>query len=241
MRKEERHQIKRDELVTVLERATAYLEVNILRVSLIAGAVVVLTLGGFGLRAWLGAREEKASSLIGQIMQTYRSPVALSLEALQQAPPGSRAFGSVDERSRKVIEMADELLSHYGMSRSAPKALYYKALALNDMNKPDEAAKSLKEVLERHPEDFLAPMARYQLARILEARGNPSEALIQFQALVEDSRALFPREEGLLGVARCQETLGRKEEALKTYRKIVSDFPESDYQFEARKKVDELS
>ncbi len=241
MRKSERHQIKRDELVTILERATTYFEENVFQVSVIAGVVVVLVLGGFGLRSWLGTREERASSLIAQIMQTHRAPIALSMEALQQAPPGGRAFGTTEERDRKILELADELLSRHGMSASAPKALYYKAMALNDMKKPDDAVKALQEILERHPKDFLAPMARYQLARIREAQGNPSEALIHFQALAEDRRGLFPREEGLLGVARCQENLGRKEEALKTYRKIVNDYPDSDYQFEARRKVDELS
>jgi TolA-binding protein len=42
-------------------------------------------------------------------------------------------------------------------------------------------------------------------------------------------------------VGRCQEALGRTSEALKTYRKIVSEFPGSEYQAEAKKKVDELS
>ena len=61
------------------------------------------------------------------------------------------------------------------------------------------------------------------------------------QALAEDAQSFFPREEGLMGVARCQEALGRRGDALKTYQKIVSDFPNSDYQFEAKKKVEELS
>jgi TolA-binding protein len=41
-------------------------------------------------------------------------------------------------------------------------------------------------------------------------------------------------------VARCQEALGEKEEARQTYRRSLADFPDSDYQLEARRRLEEL-
>ncbi len=136
---------------------------------------------------------------------------------------------------------ADDILRRYGSSRAAPRARYYKALALASLRKFDDAAKTLEEFLHQSPRAVLAPMARFELAQVREAQGNTGEALLQFQALAEDPRGLFPREEGLMGVARCQEALGRKDEAKKTYEKIISDFPGSEYAGEARSRVQDLS
>ena len=241
MKKSERHQIKRDDLVTAIERGTFYVEHHARRLIIAAGAVVVLAAAVFGGRLWWTGREAKASFLLGEIIHAYRATVSTTLDSLQQATPGSRTYATVEEKNLAVVKLADEILTRYGSTASAPKALYYKGLALSEMKKSDEAGKILEDLLARYPGDFLAPMARYELARLKESRGNPSEALIQYQALAEDAQSFFPKEEGLMGVARCQETLGRKSDALKTYQKIVSDFPDSDYQFEAKKKVDELS
>jgi len=240
VKKSERHRAKRDELVTVFERAHLYVEENLRQVGLAAAGAVLLVLGSLGVLRWTDARAEKASFLLGRMIQAYRAPLALSPEA-QQAPPGTPTYGTAEERDTKVIEMADDLMARFGSSKAAPKALYYKALGLGSQKKYDDAAKVLGELLRRYPRDFLAPLARYQLARVREAEGNPAEALIHFQALAEDSRGLFPREEGLIGVARCQEEIGKSDEALKAYRRILSEFPDSEYAGEARSKIDQLS
>ncbi len=241
MKKTERHQIKRDELVTVLERGTAYVEENARRIGVLVGGVVLVAVVSLGARYFISGREGKASLLLGQIIQARHAPISVSLDALQQAASSGPSFTSTEDRDRKIVQLADEILSRYPSSHAAPGALYYKGLSLSGLKQADEALKTLQELVGSHPDDFLAPLARYQLAHMREAQGNAAEALTQYQALADDSRSFFPREEGLMGVARCQEALGHKDEALKTYRRIVSDFPDSDYQFEAKKKVDELS
>src|SRR6266581_2805199 len=241
MKKTERHQIKRDELVTAIEKGTFYVEHHARRIGIVTVGLVVLAAAVFGVLTWWAGREEKASFLLGRIIQTYGAPLTTSLEALQQAAPATKTFASGEEKDQEVLKLADQILTLYGSSRTAPKALYYKGLALSDLKKADEADKVLQELLTKYPGDFLAPLARYELAHLKEAQGNQAEALIQYQALAESEQGFFPKEEGLMGVARCQEALGRKSEALKTYRKIVNDFPDSDYQFEAKKKVEDLS
>ena len=240
MKKSERHRAKRDELVTVFERISAYTETHLREVALVAAGVVIAVLSGLGVSSWVEGRNERSSFLLGELIQAYRAPLALSPEA-QQAPAGVVTYASAGERDDKVIEIADDILARYGGSKAAPKALYYKALALTGERRYEDAAKTLDEFLRRYPGDFLAPLARFALARVKEAQGNPAEALIQFQALADDSGGAFPREEGLLGMARCQEAMGKKEEALKIYRRILSDFPNSAYDAEARSKVDQLS
>lgn len=240
MKKSERHRVKRDELFTVFERVTLYVEENLRQVGLVAALGLVALLGTLGVMTWMENRAENASFLLGQLIQTYRAPLALSQEA-QQAPAGVITYATAEERAEKVIEQANDILARFGSSRMTPKALYYKALALAGEKKYDDTAKVLDELLARYPRGLLAPMARYELARVREEQGNPREALIHFQALADDAATFFPKEESLMGVARCQEELGNRDEALKIYRKILSDFPNSDYQGEIKSKVDQLS
>src|SRR5438552_16675132 len=129
MRKSERHRVKRDELVTVFERIHVYIEENLRRVALMAAIGIGLLLAILGVWSWLDGREQSASFLLARMMEAYRAPLAFSQEA-QQAEPGSTTYASGAERDQKVIELADDLLARFGSTRAAPRALYYKALAL---------------------------------------------------------------------------------------------------------------
>jgi TolA-binding protein len=239
MRKDERHQIKRNDLATVLEWTADYVATNRRRVAFAAIALVAAFMAALGVRSWLASRAAAASFLAGEMIQTYRSPVAAALEDLPPAA-GVRTFGTPEERDARVLEYAEAILARYGRTAAAPKALYYKGLSLSGLGREEEARAALEELLRRHPRDFVAPLARLHLGRSLAAAGRPGEALVHYLAVADDTRGGFPREEGLLGVARCQEALGEKEEARQTYRRILADFPDSDYQLEARRRLEEL-
>src|SRR5262249_3925631 len=154
--------IKRDELATALGRGTFYIEHNARRIALFTLGLVVVAIGVFGARAWWTGREERSSSLLGQIIQTYRATVTTSLDALQQAEPGAKSFTSVEAKDEQVVKLADEVLKGYGGSGAAPKAMYYKGLALSEMKKPADAEKVFQELVSKHPADFIAPLARYE-------------------------------------------------------------------------------
>ena len=240
MKTSERHRIKRNELATLLERAAFAAEENLRPIAIGAAAVFVLAAGAYGWTRWSGSREAEAAYRLGEILRVRNAPIALSPEAMN-APAGTQAFATVEEREGWVIDLADGILEEYGSSASAPRAMYYKALALSELARYDEAVTSLETLLRDSPDDFVAPHARFKLGTILQIQGRPGEALIHFQTLAEDVRSLFPREEGLLGVARCHEQLGQKDEALQTYRRVLNEFPASEYFSEARRKIDELS
>ena len=241
MKKQERHQIKQHDLATLVERVSIYIQDNLRTVLLVAGAVVLAVLSLFAARNWMIEREAEASMMVGLLINAYNAPVIVSLDQLQQAPSGVESFTSTQERDLKVLELGDTILEHHSTASATPKALFYKGLALANLQRSDEAIAAQEQVLREYPGDFLAPMAQYQIARLREAEGHPAEALNHYHALAEGSGAILPPEEGLLGVARCQEAMGRTEEALETYRRLLTEFPESEYVGEARDKVSELS
>jgi hypothetical protein len=234
MKKEERHQIKRDDLATVLERASDFAGEHFRGVLAGATAVVVIVLAVAGGRAWWNAREAAQARQLGEVIETYNAPITASLEDLQAARPGVASFTSLEERDRKVLELADAILKNGGSGVAGAGALFYRGIALAETGQTDEAVKAFKDVIARYPGEIFGPMARLRLARLHEGRGEHAEALALFQAIADDASGLLPPEEGILGMARCQEALGRKDDADRLYQRIVSEFPDSDYVSEAR-------
>ncbi len=241
MKTSERHRIKRDELATVLERLAIAAEDNLKPLAITVSVIVVLGAGVLFYNRWSRGRESEAAYRLGEVQQIRRAPLALSLESMQNAPPGTPTFMTSEDRAERIVELADAIADDYGSTAAAPRAMYYKAIALADLGRHDESITILESILSDHSRDFIAPLARFKLARVLESAGRPAEALTHFQILAEDARGHFPREEGLLGAARCHERLGQKDQALRTYERVLNEFPGSEYSPEARQKLDELS
>ena len=236
MRKEERHQIKRDDLRTVLESAADYVTDNRRAVLLGAGVVVAAVLLATAGRAWWGSRQAESARRIGDLIAAANAPVVSSAEDLSNARPGEQSFTSSEERARKVLELADALIKGGDSGSNAVMAQLYRGTALVDLGQADEAAKALDEAARRDPDGIVGGTARLRLARLREAQGRPADALPVYQALAESKQGPLPREEGLLGVARCQEALGHHDDAAATYKKLLQDFPDSEYAAEARDK-----
>ena len=83
MKKEERHQMKRDELATVLERVLVYAEDHLRSLIVIGAAIVIALLGGLLLRNWLQTQAAEASLRVGEMIATYGRPIIRSIEDLE--------------------------------------------------------------------------------------------------------------------------------------------------------------
>ena len=241
MKKQERHQIKRDDLATFLESAADFAEANLRQVLTVGALVVVVLLGSFGARTWLRSREARNARLLGELIATYNAPVTATLEDLSASTAGTPTFTSAEERDRKVLEVAEAILKAGGSGQAVSGALLYKGMAQANLKQYEEAARPLDDVVRRDPGGLFGALARLRLAEGKEAQGKPEEAMALYQAIADDTRGVLPPEQGLMGVARCQEALGRKDEALKMYRLILSEYPDSEYVAEARTRVSDLS
>jgi TolA-binding protein len=234
MKKEERHQIKRDDLATALGSASDYYESHRRTVIAWGAAVAVVAVAGFAGRSWWQEREAQGARVLGELIRTYNAPITATIEDLQAADPNRVNFTSTEERDRKVIEQADAILKQGGSGLTIAGAGLYKGMAQADMKQGDAARQSFDEVMRHDPRGVFGQMARLRTARLLEEQGKAAEAMAIYQIIADDSSGLLPREEGLVGMARCQTALGKADEARKIYQRIVSEFPNSEYAGEAR-------
>lgn len=240
MKREERHQAKRNDFAMLLDEVTHFAGRNVRQVALLGAAAIVLVLAVVGVKTWMRSREATGARRLAEMIDTYNAPITASIEDLQAAQAGAPSFTSAAERSRKVIDLATPILqSGGGVARSG--ALLYRGMAQCDLGLYDEAEASLGEVVSRDTQGLYGSMARLRLARLMESRQKPDEALALYQQILDDDRSLLPREEGLLGLARCKEAQGRKDEAQALYQRLVNEYPDSEYLMEARKHLSDAS
>jgi TolA-binding protein len=237
MKKEERHQIKRDDLATALGSASDYYDSHRRTVITSGAVVIVVAVVVFAGRSWWQEREADSARVLGELIRTYNAPITATIEDLQAADPNRVNFTSTEERDRKVIDQADAVLKSGGSGTAIAGANLYKGMAQADMKQDDAARQSFDEVIRRDPRGVFGQMARLRMARLLEGQGKAAEALLLYQNIAEVATGLLPREEGLVGMARCQASLGKFDEARKLYQRIVTEFPNSEYAGEARTHV----
>jgi tetratricopeptide (TPR) repeat protein len=237
MRKEERHQIKRNDLATVMESAADYVGENRRSVTILAAIAVGIVVLGFAGRSWWGARQGEAARRVGDLINAANGSIIATVDDLGTNRAGVPTFTSTEERSRKVVDLADEILRKGGASNAVLTAQLYKGSALADLGKADDAAAALEAVMKQDPQGLLGGAARLRLARLREAQGRPADALTLYQQIASDASGVMPPEEGILGAARCQEALGQKDAAAQSYKNLLDKYPDSEYAAEARTKT----
>jgi tetratricopeptide (TPR) repeat protein len=237
MRKEERHQIKRNDLATAMESAADYVGENRRSVTMMAAVAVGVLLLGFAGRSWWSARQGEGARRVGDLITAANASIIATVDDLGSNRGGGPTFTSTEERSKKVVELADEILKKGGPGSATLTAQLYKGSALADLGKADEAAAVLEAVVKDDPQGLLGGSARLRLARLREAQGRPADALTLYQQIASDASGIMPPEEGLLGAARCQEALGQKDAAAQSYKSLLDKYPDSEYAAEARNKT----
>jgi TolA-binding protein len=241
MRKEERHQIKRNDLASAMESAADYVGENRRTVTIMAAIAAAVVVLGFAGRSWWSARQGEGARRVGEMIAAANGSIIASVEDLGNNRAGGETFTSVEERARKVVALADEILKQGGPGTAGMTAQLYKGSALADLGKADEAAAALDEVVRKDPQGVLGGSARMRLARLRETQGRPADALTLYEAIAADGSGIMPPEEGLLGAARCQEALGQKDAAAASYKSLIEKYPDSEYATEARTRTGQSS
>jgi tetratricopeptide (TPR) repeat protein len=226
--------MKGDEFVSWLTRATIWVEENSRTVLYgIGGAVLAAALVVAGL-SWWRSSEEKAYTMLGQVQAAARAPLEGEADALPGAP------ATPQERAARVVAAADRMLRDYPRGAAARWARYHRAAALLDLERTEEAATTLGQVLEGGSGGILHDLARLLAGRIEEARGSWQKAAELYAAAAEGAGAAFPRELALFDQARCLASAGRKQDAITAFQKVVDLYPESPLASRASQRVQQL-
>ncbi len=230
------HEMKRDEFVSWVTKATYWMEENARTVLIGIGATaLVFILIAVGL-TWHRSRQTKMYEMLADIQRVARTRLA------GEPGAGPDAFANPRERASRVVEAADRMLASYSTGAAVSWARYARAEALLELGRAEEASEDAGAVVGRADRDtLLGGLAGVVQARAEEARGNLQRAADLYAEVAAGAAGAFPPEAALLQRARCLNALGSREEAISTYREILDRYPESPLAAEATQKLEQLS
>jgi tetratricopeptide (TPR) repeat protein len=97
------------------------------------------------------------------------------------------------------------------------------AIELRNKNKPNEALRLLKELLETHPND---PDINYQAAWTCDSMGREREAVLYYETALANG-LVQDRDGALLGLGSTYRCLGEYKKSLQVFDRGLQEFPEN--------------
>jgi TolA-binding protein len=234
-----RQEIKKDEFVSTVGRLMEWAEENVRTLLLTIGGILLVILAGFGIYRWQESRQMAAETALDRVTEAYHGTVG-DEGTVGGIDPGAENFATDSERIDAAVQRADEVIDAYGSTAAGERARYYRALALFEGDRLDDAEQGLDEFLSRNPGHFLAPFARWKQAQILEQRGDRAAACEGYRGLLEVQVPEFPNELAFLDLGRCLNDLGEPGQAADAYRRMLDEYPESLYATDARQRLVEI-
>lgn len=228
-----RHEMKQDELVSWMTRAIVYVEENSSQVLMGIGGLVVVILLILGATSWVTSRTEDAYARLAQVQEVVRTPLAMEVE------PGVEAFATASERAQRVLDAADAMLADYSSGDAANWARYYRAVALLELGRAEEAA-AAAEKLGQVGDSLLGGLAMMLAGQAEEALSNLQAAADNYARAATFQSSGFPPELALIGEGRCLDSMGRTAEAVEAYQKVLDLYPDSPLASRASRKLQEL-
>jgi len=208
---------KKEEAVTIAEKATDFIQKN-RKVLFIALIAIVVILAGF--ITFVTVREkilERALSQVDEFGRRY--------ERVRIYPDGD----ALDTASR-MAEIAVLLVDIEGFT--ARNSGYAAARAYNlaanihwDMNSRDEAEKTWLDAARVAGKNYLAPVSLYNAAIAAEERGDIETAIAYYSRALEHGEIFPSAVRAQFSIGRLEESRNRKDAAIEAYRIVLNNWP----------------
>jgi tetratricopeptide (TPR) repeat protein len=225
-----RQEMKHDEFVDFMTRATMIIEERWKEVAIGIGlvfVVIVMILFGF---TWLSRSREAAKDELALAESVLNAPV-LS-QGANPSDPLNPTFPTESARAEAALERLEGLAGRRGQIGAL--ASYYRGVALIRLARSEEAEAALQDAMDKSTDPLLTGLIRHALASAASARGDLATAEQRLREMTEAEDAVYPKDVILHELASILELEGRSEEADKLFEQIVEDYPDSPLGLPAR-------
>ncbi|MCL5023923.1 MAG: tetratricopeptide repeat protein [Nitrospirae bacterium] len=184
-------------------------------------ALVVIIIGAAGFLLYRANMKSRAATLEYEGYKIYYG--------LYQKQPLQKA-----EQYRKALEKFQKA---YDAVKS-PYSLFYVASCYYEMDRYDDALKTLKELNQRFPDDErFVPLSYYKMA-VIDLKKGDKEAAMKVLDTLYNYRTGSLKDLALLESGRVLDSMGKKEDALKKYEELTKNFPDSPFIDEAKARIE---
>ncbi len=231
-RKEIKHDIRDDEVRSVLVRVFDFMQEN---PRVVVGAIagfVVLVLAVSGLLAYLDNRGDTASEELASALKIAAAPV--TEDDPKPEDPNQPSFAS-EEAKRARAKQAFEGLRGVGSNVAGDVANLYLADIAASEGDTETARGIWESFLADHEEHVLSLSVRLNLIHLDRQNGRTQEVADQLQSELNSAVKNLPEDVILFELAQTLEALDQDDAALELYQRILDEHPKSPYTADARR------
>jgi tetratricopeptide (TPR) repeat protein len=237
MKGSERHHLKDNELVNLLERARHLGTERKREVTWLVVVLVAVGAAWAGYAAWTSRAERRAEALMAAAVATEETPI----RAPGVAPTAQdRTFGTERERLEAAVAGFKAVADQYPSTDAGLLARYREGGLWLALGKPQEAVGAYEQVQSRAG-GLLRQMARLGLAEAEVRAGDYDRAIATYQDAAAAAEGSVPVEGILMQLGRAYLSAGKADEARQTFNRIIEEFPASPLSVDARREIDLLS
>lgn len=240
MDRELKRQIKQDDLVSGVERATAWLKQNQEKARLWGLVALVVVVGGLAFQTFSSSRQSQSQQALGEALDVLETQVTAEQAAGTPLPPGTPSFANSREKLTKAVALLDGVASRYGSLSAGKQAAYLAAACRLEMGELEAARQALTAIAAERGDKLLSSQARLSLAELEARAGQVDKAAQALNELVDEAEAAVPRDYALLRLGLLLEQAQRAPEAAQAFRRLARDFPSSGYVAEAQRRAEYL-
>jgi tetratricopeptide (TPR) repeat protein len=218
LRSSERHQLKQDQFAVATQETLDWASEHrqlIVYGTIIVVALVVILAGGF---YYLQGREQKASILLGDALETYSAPLR---PAGTPETPGTISFTSSADRDKAAAPKFVAVSEKYSHTDAGSMAQYFLGLISEDQGDNSKAEGYLKEVADKGNTDTAA-LAKMALADLYHNTNRDQDAINIYKELVNKPTNTVTKTTAQVHLAELYETKDRAQARL-IYEEILKE------------------
>src|SRR5262245_38207056 len=239
MKRTERRHLKENELELFARQARERLEARKQDTTWIVAAVVVVAVLVAGYVVWRQRVQTRAHALLADAVAVQSARVGPP--PAPGTPPAGLTYPTERERAQAALTKFKVAADAYPKTDAGLYARYQEAATWMALDKAGQAASAYQRVIERAGSGSIyGQMARLGLAEAQTRAGQYDQAINTFKELSLRKDGPLPVDAILMQLGRAYLDAGKRQNAQQTFNRIVEEFPESPFNGDAKRELDNL-
>jgi tetratricopeptide (TPR) repeat protein len=239
MKSSERHQLKQNEFVLGVAKATSFLQSNRDQVVLTAIVVAVLVLGAGGFFFWRGRTDDRAGEMFGEAMAITEAQIVPPSSVGGIQAPGT--YPTEKARLEAAVTAFQAVGKTFPSNDAGVAAKYQAAAALLSLDRTPEAEAAFQEVATSNASTMYGPLAKLGLANTYLAEKQYDKAIQIYTELAAQRDTALPVDGIKMQLGQAYLRAGKPQDARTQFKDIVDQFPDSVYAAAARTQLAQIS
>jgi predicted negative regulator of RcsB-dependent stress response len=236
MKRTERQHLKENELQSLARQARDTFDSRRRETTMTLVAVAIVGAAAVGYIGWRETVQNRAHALLAEAIAVQDARIGPP-PAPGQSDAGPR-FATERERAQAALTKLKTAADEYPSTDAGLYARYQEGATQMTLGNPSGAAAAYQQVLDRNSGSIYGQMARLGLAEAQARAGQYDQAIKTFQEMSQRKDGPLPVDGILMQLAKTYLEAGKRTEAQQTFNRIVEEFPESPFNGDARRELD---